>query len=65
MSATLEGPAAIAPPRARDEHAALSDLREFGSLLLSDWLESWRGVFPSHGLKQQWLCIAALSLIPT
>lgn len=64
MSATLEGPAGLTTPAVSpDEHAALTDFREFGALLLSDWLESWRGVFPSHGLKQQWLSIAVISLV--
>lgn len=65
MSATLEG---AAPPgarraRAKAENSALTDGREFFALLLSDWLESWRGVFPAHGLKQQWAWIAGLSLV--
>ncbi|MNS19244.1 hypothetical protein D3C72_509560 [compost metagenome] len=64
MSATLEHRAA-SPPKAgaAGDSVVLTDLRELSSLLLSDWLESWRGVFPSHGLKEQWALIGVLSLL--
>ncbi|MFN3432028.1 MAG: hypothetical protein ACK46X_19020, partial [Candidatus Sericytochromatia bacterium] len=64
MSVTLEHRAASPPIAGQSgDSVVLTDLRELSSLLLSDWLESWRGVFPRHGLKEQWALIGVLSLL--
>lgn len=45
------------PPPSGEGH------QEMASLLLGDWLESWRSAFPKHHLQRQWTWIALLSLV--